>query len=81
MRRESRQEDVMGGEDQEPISRRHGGWIAVALVAVLLTFTAAATAITLKRSSHIERSEREKHTLPANFGVRPWGSGFEETLY
>ena len=71
----------MSEEDQEPIRRRYGGCVAVALVAALLSFTAAATAITLKRPSQIEQAERDKHTLPANYRVRPWSSGVEEALY
>ena len=71
----------MSEQDQEPISRRHGRWAAVAIVAVLFCFTAAATAITLTRPSQTGQIERGKHTLPASFGVRPWTTGFEDALY
>ena len=52
-----------------------------ALVALLFGFSAAATAITFKHPPQSVQAERGKHTLPANFAVRPWSSGLEDPLY
>ena len=71
----------MGDNDHEPISRHTGRWVTAALLALLFGFSAAATAITLKHPPQSVQAERGKYSLPANFSVRPWSTGFEDALY
>jgi hypothetical protein len=71
----------MRDNEHEPISRHTGRWVMAAVLAVLFGFSAAATAITLKHPPQSVQAESGRHTLPANFAVRPWSTGFEDALY
>jgi hypothetical protein len=71
----------MGDNDYEPISRKARRWVMAAFLALLFGFSAAATAITLKHPPQSMQTEGGKHSLPANFAVRPWSTGFEDALY
>jgi len=55
-------------------------WVIATFVAVLFGFSTAATAVTLRLKS-VAAQPDVHNNLPANFGPRLLGYGFEEALY
>ena len=59
---------------------RSSRWVIATFVAVLFGFSTAATAVTLRLKSVAAQTDVHS-SLPANFGPRLLGYGFEEALY
>jgi len=59
---------------------RPSRWVIVTFLAVLLGFSTAATAITLRLKSVAAQTDVQS-SLPANYGPRLLGYGFEDALY
>lgn len=68
------------GRTNRLIRARPSRWIIATFFAVLFGFSTAATAITFRLKSGAAPTDVHS-SLPANFGPRLLGYGFEEALY
>ena len=68
------------GRTNRTIWTRPSRWVIATFLAVLFGFSTAATAITFRLKSVAAQTDVHS-SLPANFGPRLLGYGFEEALY
>jgi hypothetical protein len=68
------------GRTHRTIRARPSRWVIATFLAVLFGFSTAATAITFRLKSVAAQTDVHR-SLPANFGPRLLGYGFEEALY
>jgi hypothetical protein len=68
------------GRSNRVIRARPSRWVIATFFAVLFGFSTAATAITFRLKSQAAQTDVHS-SLPANFGPRLLGYGFEEALY
>ena len=68
------------GRTKKTIRARPSRWVIATFLAVLFGFSTAATAITFRLKSAAAQTDVHS-SLPANFGPRLLGYGFEEALY
>jgi hypothetical protein len=73
-------EGYRGRTTNRTIRARPRRWVIATFLAVLFGFSTAATAITLRLKSVAAQTDFHG-SLPANFGPRSLGYGFEEALY
>jgi hypothetical protein len=65
------------GRTSRPINAQPGRWVIGAFLALLLGFSSAATAITLRHKAAVAQTDQLHYSLPGNFR----GYGIEEALY
>jgi len=68
------------GRTTDRTTRRPSRWVVAYFLVVLFGFSTAATAITFRLKSVAAQTDFHS-SLPANFGPRSLGHGFEEALY
>ena len=68
------------GRTKRTIRARPSRWVIATFLAVLFGFSTAATAITFRLKSVAAQTDVHNN-LPANYGPRLLGYGFEEALY
>ena len=68
------------GRTNRLIRARPSRWVIASFFAVLFGFSTAATAITVRLKAVAAQTDVHS-SLPANFGPRLLGYGFEEALY
>jgi len=69
------------GRTNRTIRARPSRWLIATFLAMLFGFSTAATAITFRLKSVVAQTDVLHSSLPANFGPRLLGYGFEEALY
>ncbi len=73
-------EGYRGRITNRTIRARPSRWVIATFLAMLFGFSTAATAITFRLKSVAAQTDFHS-SLPANFGPRSLGYGFEEALY